>query len=88
MDYDLEKLLDFDTTLLAGYEPATTERALREHREMFANHLAIARWVQDWADRLEPETDIEGNEHFIRALREIAAHLRQADFLPGGPLLR
>jgi hypothetical protein len=81
-------LFDFDTDRLAGYDPVRVDRALREHSAIYVNHLQVAQWLQGWAERLDEQADSRRDDtDFIRALREVAAHLRQADLVPGGPLL-
>jgi hypothetical protein len=86
-----DPLLDFDTGILADYDPARVRQALREHPAVYANQLQIAHWLQGWADRLQTEFLTQGDDtdvDVIHALREIAAHPRQADLVPGGPLRR
>ena len=53
--------------------------------------MTLAKWIVGWRERLdEPSSnDLRSdnfNEGTTYALREIAAHLRQADFVPGGIL--
>ncbi|MHA3701486.1 hypothetical protein ACXR2U_04830 [Jatrophihabitans sp. YIM 134969] len=77
----------FDTSNLADYNPARVATAFRDHPAVYVNHLQVAAWVRGWADRLVEGGNHEEDDDFVRALREIVAHLRQADLLPGGPLL-
>jgi hypothetical protein len=50
--------------------------------------LVAARWIQQWADRLETDRlmDEAENRAYVNALREVTAHLRQGDFLRGGQI--
>lgn len=84
-----QELLDFDTRILAHWDEARVEQALRETPELYRNHLVIARWLDDWIEGLEDQadhTDDRVNDGFIAALREVRAHLRQADLVPAGIL--
>ena len=83
-------LFDFDTNRLADYDPARVRRALREHPAVYVSHLQVAQWIEGWAERLEERSASELHDHrgSGQALREVAAHLRQADLVPGGPLLK
>lgn len=87
-----EQLLDFDTTDLANWNlQAATAALAGEHGSLYRNHLAVAEWIASWSQNLRDgeflENPSEFNEGFTRALAEVAAHLRQADLLPGGVLL-
>ena len=82
-------LFDFDTERLADYDPARVREALREHPAVYVNHLQVAQWIQGWAERLEEGSNqIHDHTQFAKALREVSAHLRQADLVPDGPLLK
>lgn len=87
MDQSDEQLLNFDTNRLADWRPETAERALAgEHGSLYRNHLAIAHWIDGFAENLESDEPTEYNEGYVQGIREIAAHLRQADLLPTGVL--
>ncbi|WP_037219204.1 hypothetical protein [Rhodococcus sp. JG-3] len=80
---------DFDTTNLEDYDPERVATALREHPAIYLNHLELAQHLTNWADRLDvdiPKKDEDGIA-YTDALREVAAHLRQADYIPGGDQL-
>lgn len=86
-----DELFDFDRSRLAHWDDAGPfARALSRASDLYRNHLIIAKWIDQWITGLEDMKQDpslgEGHEDFIQALREIAAHLRQADFLPGGVL--
>jgi hypothetical protein len=85
------ELLDFDASGLAMAEAGDARRLLREHGDVFRAQLVAARWI-DWyresRERLaeSPTSDPRFEEGVGDTLRDIAAHLRQGDFLPGGRL--
>ncbi len=89
-----DELLDFDRQRLEGYDAAETERALVEHGDVFRAQLVAARWIDGWRQRMAEDvaspTSLgpEDPYHAGRdeALREVAAHLRLGDLLPGGVL--
>ena len=80
-----EVLLDFDTKRLARWKPGQGERLLIEHPELYRNHLAVARGLTRWAVQNEETLAPAGGSSmgYQRALRDVAAHLRQGDYLPG-----
>jgi hypothetical protein len=84
-----DDLLDFDKDQLADWDEVRAQRLLAEQPAIYRNHLTIAKWIDDWRDRMRPEdfssTDFQVG--FVRAIEEIAAFLRQGDLAPGGPLL-
>lgn len=84
-----EELLDFDTGLMANWEPERAAQLLAEQHDLYRNHLIVARWVCGWADRMEEDEELgspEQRSSFVLALREVAAHMRQGDLVPGGIL--
>jgi hypothetical protein len=80
-----EDLLDFDMKRLGGLR-RHPRRVLEEHGDAFRYQLVAARWIEQWAERVErpSPTKSEWDAGYARALREVVAHLRQGDFLPGG----
>jgi hypothetical protein len=87
-----DDLLDFDYGRLAGdWTREDGERALAQHGEVYRAQLVAAHFAERWCEgELENrgillDRRLEGFEH---ALRDIAAHLRQGDFLPDGLLYR
>jgi hypothetical protein len=84
-----DELLDFDEKRLADYDPVKAERALAEHGDAFRYQLVAARHIEQWANRADVRT-LTNDERFtdglVETLRDIAAHLRQGDYLPGGSL--
>jgi hypothetical protein len=84
-----DELLDFDQTRLADYDPVKAERSLAEHGNAFRYQLVAARQIEQWADRADVRT-VTNDERFtdglVDALRDVAAHLRQGDYLPGSLL--
>jgi hypothetical protein len=84
-----EALLDFDKSRMANWDDARAAGLLAGQRDLYRNHLVVARWICGWADRMEEDQDAgppERLESFVLALREVAAHLRQGDLVPGGIL--
>jgi hypothetical protein len=84
-----DDLLDFDLTRLAHLDvPPRT--LLAQHGDHYRSQLRIAHWLDGWRERLEADqsflSDDKRKAGASDALREVAAHLRQGDFLPGGTL--
>lgn len=75
----------FEATTL--YDSTKAERALDEHPVVYTNHLAIALRLEHWADLVANPSSPQ-SVGFTDALRDVAAHLRQADYLPGSPELQ
>jgi hypothetical protein len=79
-----EELLDFDSTEYAEWDQATADRLLIEEPVLYRNHLVIARWLQQWANRIDrPDFSNDFDEGEWAALKQIIAHLRKGDFVPG-----
>jgi hypothetical protein len=85
-----DELLDFEEKELADYDRGRAVQALRQHGEIFRSQLVAARWIHQWADRLMelPALDPAANQAFVNALLDVAAHLRQGDFLPGSAIYK
>jgi hypothetical protein len=86
-----EELLHFDERRLTDYDPAKARQLLQEQGDVFRGQLVAAHWIERWANGLEGDTwtlpsEVEQRKGVIWALREVAAHLRQGDLLPGGSL--
>jgi hypothetical protein len=80
-------IFDFDTEQLQNWDEGRTRKALEDHPALYINHLTIARRASGSADKLaDNSTGGEFDKGFAAALREVTAHLRQSDFLPGGDL--
>lgn len=85
------ELLNFDHKRLATFDAKAARRALRDQREAFEPQLVTAHFLDGWRERMVRPSIIEHHspewyEGFDYAMREVAAHLRQGDFLPGGIL--
>ena len=80
-----QDLLEFDRGRLADWNQADQDRALANHRELFLNHLTIAKHLDFWHEHLDRH---DGDDDFMAALCEVAAHLRHGDYLPDGVLYR
>lgn len=82
------ELLDFNRAHLPDGDVLDTDVLLSRYGDLYRNHLAIAISITRWRQRLARmhSDDVlpgwtEGEGY---ALTEIAAHLRQGDFLPNG----
>jgi hypothetical protein len=88
-------IFDFDTDGLDAYDDARVADALDKHPAVYVNHLRIAQHIDATAAELETQranADVAGDdarydEGYVAALRGIVTALRQADFVPSGPLL-
>jgi hypothetical protein len=84
-----EELFDFDEKRLADYDAKKARQDLKQYGDAFRFQLVAAKHIEGWADRLEEHSgtvDPQFNAGYVLALREVAAHLRQSDYLPGGIL--
>lgn len=88
-----EQLLDFDHDRLAHFELDKAQQALSEQRDAYRPQLVLACWIDGWRERMaaHEKSPTGSNEEgwidgFDYAARELAANLRQGDFLPGGVL--
>ena len=82
-------LLDFDPSRMANWDGDRASELLAGQPELYRNHLVVARWISGFADRVEEDEDTETPEQrsgYLAALRDLAAHLRQGDLVPGGIL--
>ena len=90
MRFSDEDLLDFAEEELTIYEPGRARRLLEEHSDVYRAQLIAARHLSIWAERIEQRpaygVDQRHLKGFMNALLEVAAHLRQGDYLPGGRL--
>jgi len=85
---DEDALLDFDRSQLFGWSQEDEDRHLAEHRELFLNHLLIAKHLEVWAANLVEQElgglDPQRKKGYVDALDAVAAHLRLGHYLPGG----
>ncbi len=86
-----QQLLDFDESRLADYDRTRALDALARFGDGFRFQLVAARHISGWADRTEEAIGTllhsrseDADRAFVSALREVAAHLRQCDYVPGG----
>ena len=78
-------VFDFDAEQLADYDPERIDRHLTEHPDLYLNHLAIAKFLEGWRDRMNEQRagrNKEEDSGVNYALGEVIAHLRQGDFIP------
>jgi hypothetical protein len=85
-----DELLDFDLKRLGGFE-RSPHSLLEEHGDVYRAQLVTARWLDGYRERrAQPSITSDPEDRFEAGaqdtLRDIAAHLRQGDFLPGGTL--
>lgn len=83
-------IFDFDSQGI-NYEEAGASAALLDFPDLYVNHLLIARHLDGWAVRAEERSAGPGEEFdrgFVHGLREVCAHLRQADYVPTGIFVR
>lgn len=87
-----DDLLDFDHARVDRFELRKAHETLAgEHADTYRTHLVAARWFEQWREALEERERIppgdEGDKRYDEgiqyALREVAAHLRKGDFVPG-----
>ena len=85
----LPSYFSFDEAQLASYDQSPVNKALREHPAIYLNHLELAEHLDAWAAALDKDhTSPPGTgDAYQTAIREVAAHLRQADYVPGGTML-
>jgi hypothetical protein len=83
-----EELLSFDLKQLGGFKKSP-HSLLAEHGDVYRAQLVTARWLDGYRER-RARPSITKDERFeagaLDTLSDIAAHLRQGDFLPGGTL--
>lgn len=80
---------NFDESELDSFNGEVVDKALRDHPAIYINHLEIAEHLDAWADSIDKDhtEPPDSNGAYQTAIREIAAHLRQADYVPGGTML-
>jgi len=80
-------VFDFDESSLAAYEPDRINTILTEQPALYVNHLRIARSIAAWSGRMVDSGSDDFKRGYAQALREVAAHLRQGDYVEGGVML-
>lgn len=85
-----DELLEFDRARVAHLDEDAIRSLLVEQPQLFRDHLAIAKWIDHWSERMEadPSLSDEYHEGFVAGIREIAKHLRLGDLVPGGSLMQ
>lgn len=76
-------IFNFEATTLYNEDKAA--EALSTHPALYVNHLSIAQRLEQWGEQLVGTEGFQAG--FKDALLDVAAHLRQADYLPGSPEL-
>jgi hypothetical protein len=79
LDRSDDSLLDFDQD--RAYGLAGAQALLRMHPTIYRNHLAIAKFLDGWIDRVWRDAEVGAFEiAYVQALLEITARLRAGDF--------
>jgi hypothetical protein len=79
LDRSDDSLLDFGLDLAHGHEGA--QDLLRLHPTIYRNHLAIAKFLDGWIDRVWRDAEVGAFEiAYVQALLEITDRLRAGDF--------
>jgi len=85
-----DDLFDFDQSRHADFDAGAARRRLGEQGGAYRPQLVAALWIDGWRERMEEGVGSmqseDWHEGFNYAMREIAAHLRQGDLIPGGIL--
>jgi len=92
--FDEDALLNFDRSQIFDWDQKRQDELLAgDHRELYLNHLLIAKNLEAWAARmLEGPMASRGNpvrnKGYVQALDDIAAFLRKGYYVPGGTFSR
>lgn len=85
-----DELLDFDSRRYSDYRRSDARRALREHGDTYRAQLVAAHMLAGYRERRldhnkQPPLGFsqEYMDGWDEAMRDVIAHLRQGDFLPG-----
>jgi hypothetical protein len=82
-----DQLLDFDPKTATDFKLDEALQKLDDLGEVFRAQLVAARAIARWADGIESGRSLTPDhwqEGVVHGYRDIVAHLRQGDFLPGG----
>ena len=84
---DDDRLLSFGADAFGDFDRVQAEATLISPQgDLYRNHLIVAFWLTRWATTVRTDpSSIEGAD-FEAALREVAAHLRDGQLLPGAEL--
>jgi hypothetical protein len=85
-------IIAFNADNLACYEQADIDEILVEHPALYLNHLRIEGASQGGPPGCNRAYSTSGKADdfqrgYIQALREVAAHLRQGDYVEGGSMI-
>jgi hypothetical protein len=85
-----DDLLDFNTNRLPDWDGERVLQLLTDQPELFRNHLAIARHLEQRAQQVAPPppgvSTMTPQQSYNHALLDVAAHLRQGLYTHGGNL--
>src|SRR4051794_4955973 len=83
-----DELLDFNEKELDHFDRTQARASLAKHGDAFRLQLITARHLEFWAKELESHksisSDAQRDAGVVWGLRQVAANLRQGDYLPGG----
>ena len=81
------ELFDFDHSRMANWDEELAAQTLERLPDLYRNHLTIAKILDQWiASGEEGFKRGEFQKGMVAGYREVAAHLRQADLVPGAIL--
>lgn len=78
----------FDFEAWPNYDPEKAAAALRDHPELYVNHLTIAKRLEEWASRMPAGDGTTFHDGTRDTLNEVASHLRATHYLPGSSEFR
>jgi hypothetical protein len=83
-----DELFDFDHSRMANWSGERAHDTLARLPDLYRNHLTIAKMLDQWIERMESDFSRSGEytDGCVQGYREVAAHLRQADLVPGAEL--
>lgn len=82
-------IFDFEPT--SGYDQDAVDRLLVEQPALYLNHLRVALALSQWSSRMAEHGGGLSEDYrrgYAQALREVAAHLRQGDYVEDGEMIR
>jgi hypothetical protein len=78
------ELFDFDYSRIANWSEERARETLARLPDLYRNHLTIAKMLDQWiAQGEEGFSRGEFQKGVVAGYREVAAHLRRAELVPG-----
>jgi hypothetical protein len=80
-----DERVDFNTDEMDWRPDRVQDARDGVHGDLYLHDLDVAIVLERWVKTVRAEDVLTGQsaEGFVRALEEVAAHLRQADYVPG-----